>query len=328
MNESKEMTVIDAEATIAVRPERSVDDVVKEVDKVKELMSRVMKKDTDYGVIPGTKGKPTLLKPGAELLCKLFRLSTEYPSVEIKDMGDGHIWVRVKCRLVNNASGEAHEGIGSCSTLESRYRWRVAERSCPSCDQKAIIKGKPEYGGGWLCFKKKGGCGAKFAGDAPEITTQPRGRVENPDIADVYNTVEKMAAKRAKVDATLSVTAASSLFTQDLEDFSNGKAGPGPEPEKEQAPPDPDPGYKPPADVMMSTKQAGMLAASARELSQITASEVNSMVRGIYKDLDVKVESRKELTMTQASKVINEIAKRIGEAKAKGAQALLPEEDL
>jgi hypothetical protein len=37
------------------------------------------------------------------------------------------------------------------------------EPSCPACGKKgAIIKGKAEYGGGYLCFAKKGGCGAKF----------------------------------------------------------------------------------------------------------------------------------------------------------------------
>jgi len=35
--------------------------------------------------------------------------------------------------------------------------------SCPRCGVVgSIIKGKAEYGGGYLCFKKKGGCGAKF----------------------------------------------------------------------------------------------------------------------------------------------------------------------
>lgn len=38
--------------------------------------------------------------------------------------------------------------------------------ACPVCGVVgAIIKGKPEYGGGWLCFQKKGGCGAKFQND-------------------------------------------------------------------------------------------------------------------------------------------------------------------
>lgn len=46
-----------------------------------------------------------------------------------------------------------------------------------------------------------------------------RHRVENPDIADTYNTVLKMAKKRAFVDAVKSTTAASDIFTQDIEDL-------------------------------------------------------------------------------------------------------------
>jgi uncharacterized protein with GYD domain len=45
-----------------------------------------------------------------------------------------------------------------------------------------------------------------------------RGGQENPDIADVYNTVLKIAKKRAHIDATLTVTGAADLFTQDLID--------------------------------------------------------------------------------------------------------------
>jgi len=45
-----------------------------------------------------------------------------------------------------------------------------------------------------------------------------RQRIENEDIADVHNTVLKMAKKRAHVDATLTVTGAADIFTQDLID--------------------------------------------------------------------------------------------------------------
>jgi len=43
-------------------------------------------------------------------------------------------------------------------------------------------------------------------------------RIENEDIADVYNTVLKIAKKRAHIDTTLTVTGAADLFTQDLID--------------------------------------------------------------------------------------------------------------
>jgi hypothetical protein len=45
-----------------------------------------------------------------------------------------------------------------------------------------------------------------------------RTRVENPDLADTYNTVLKMAKKRAQIDATLTVTGASDIFAPELED--------------------------------------------------------------------------------------------------------------
>ncbi len=44
-------------------------------------------------------------------------------------------------------------------------------------------------------------------------------KVENDNPADNYNTVLKMAKKRALVDAVLTATAASDIFTQDLEDI-------------------------------------------------------------------------------------------------------------
>jgi hypothetical protein len=46
---------------------------------------------------------------------------------------------------------------------------------------------------------------------------------ENPDIADVYNTVLKIAKKRAHIDATLTCTGASDMFTQDLIDEDESK---------------------------------------------------------------------------------------------------------
>jgi hypothetical protein len=43
-------------------------------------------------------------------------------------------------------------------------------------------------------------------------------RIPNPDGADVVNTIQKMAQKRALVAATLIATSASEFFTQDVED--------------------------------------------------------------------------------------------------------------
>jgi len=181
-------------------------------------MRAVMQEGFHYGVIPGTE-KPTLLKPGAEKLTTTFRLAPLL-HVEARDLENRHREYQVRCTLVHIPTGRVYgEGVGSCSTLEGRYRYRISERTCPHCGRASIIKGKAEYGGGWICFQRKGGCGAKFADQDLSIVSQSTGRIENPDLADTYNTVLKMAKKRALIDATLTTTAASDIFTQDLDDY-------------------------------------------------------------------------------------------------------------
>lgn len=196
----------------------SIEDVKAQVLKIQQLMQSVMQDGQHYGKIPGT-DKPTLLKAGAEKLGFVFRLVAEY-DVRETDLGDGHREYRVLCTVKSIGTGELRgQGVGVCSTLESKYRYRNAARKCPACGQEAIIKGKEEYGGGWVCFKKKGGCGAKFGDGDPAIEGQVVGKVENPDIADTYNTVLKIAKKRAHVDAMITSCAASDIFTQDLEEM-------------------------------------------------------------------------------------------------------------
>lgn len=184
----------------------------------------VLRKDVDYGVIPGTGTKPVLYKPGAEKLCLLFSLQ---PVFEVTDRvlnwdaPEPFFFYEYKCKLYHRGV-IVGEGDGSCNSHESKYRWRKGERVCPNCGQPAIIKGRAEYGGGWLCYTKKGGCGAKFAAGDPAIEGQEVGRIPNPDVADVVNTVQKMAQKRALVAAVLVTTGASEFYTQDLEDYVDG----------------------------------------------------------------------------------------------------------
>jgi hypothetical protein len=51
---------------------------------------------------------------------------------------------------------------------------------CPNCGKNAIIKSKAEYGGGWLCYKEKSGCGARFTSDPSEISHQAAGADARP----------------------------------------------------------------------------------------------------------------------------------------------------
>jgi hypothetical protein len=202
--------------TPALRSELTVGELVGQVQLIQEAMKVAMRDGEHFGVIPGT-DKPTLLKPGAEKLCLLFRLDPEYDSIELRE-GD-HYTVTATCRLFHIPTGNRiASGQGLCSTKESKYAYRNAKRVCPACGAEEIIKGKEQYGGGWLCWKKKGGCGAKFADGDPAIESQEAGQKPNENLPDTYNTVLKMACKRALVAAVLNGTAASDIFTQDLDD--------------------------------------------------------------------------------------------------------------
>ncbi len=216
--------------------ELAPEQVISQVQTIQHVMHEVMANGVHYGVIPGT-DKPSLLKPGAEKLMLTFRLRPEFRRERERD--GQHLTVYSYCTLVHILTGQvfAREVAGSCSTRESRYAYRTGERICPACGSPAIIKGKEEYGGGWVCFKKKNGCGAKFSDGTAEIESQKVGRVANPDLADQENTVLKMSDKRALIAATLIATAASDIFTQDLEDTSEPPAEPKPTaPKKDKAP--------------------------------------------------------------------------------------------
>ncbi len=190
-------------------------------DRLLKIMHDVMRDGVDYGNVPGV-DKPSLAQPGAETLCNLFNLKAEliphfYP-------GDGVTAPAVRYDVACNIHAGSIEGPivgtghGTCNSWEAKYRYRNAERICPKCNKPTIIKGKAEYGGGWICFAKKGGCGAKFGDQDQAIVGQQVGQTENPDPHDLANTILKMAEKRAHVDATKRTTGASAIFTQDMEE--------------------------------------------------------------------------------------------------------------
>ena len=191
---------------------------------MKDFVSEILRENVDFGKVPGT-DKPTLFKPGAEKLSRFFGLFIRLEELVrtedwtgIDHNHEAFFFYRYKAKALRGDAVIA-EGIGSCSSWEKKYRYRNAERVCPECAEPAIIKGKKEYGGGWLCFKKKGGCGAKFDINDESITGQEVGQVINPNPADLVNTIDKMAQKRAIVAVVLLACNASEYFTQDMEDY-------------------------------------------------------------------------------------------------------------
>jgi len=171
----------------------SLKQVTDRVNLVHQVLEKVMMKGTHYGTVPGCGEKMVLLKPGADVLAMTFRLVPQF-KIDRTDMSDGHREFDVTCSMFSATGELLGQGVGSASTMEVKYRYRWE-------------------GGTWDERAKK-----KVGGK----------RVENPDIADVYNTVLKIAKKRAHIDATLTVTGAADLFTQDLIDDEDEPQNPPP----------------------------------------------------------------------------------------------------
>lgn len=186
------LQVIDSEPKLPL----TAGEIRAHVNRVQEVMKAVMQKETHYGIIPGSK-KPSLYKPGAEVLCVTFRVAQSY-KVEDLSTADA-VRYRITCVGTHQTSGTVlGEGIGECSSNEEKYKWRRAicleEFNDTPPDRKRV-----KY--------------SKYQGKVEkteQIRTEP---------ADIANTVLKMAAKRAQVAMTLNVTAASDCFTQDIEDL-------------------------------------------------------------------------------------------------------------
>ena len=188
---------------------------------VRELKDKFMTEGLHYIKLgEGDKAKPMLVKAGIEILMVAFRLSPrfEIKEREIELFGVKHKECQTICSLLSTVNGAViAQGIGLCSTLESRYRYVNAGKICPDCGKEGTIR-KSKQDGGWYCWDKLGGCGAKWAANHPDIKDQVVGKRDNADIADSYNTVLKMANMRALRDAVMTGLSASDIF-DDAEDF-------------------------------------------------------------------------------------------------------------
>lgn len=174
------------------------DEVKAQVQAIQQIMHAVMKDGHHYGKIPGAGDRPTLLKPGAEKIMMTFNLSAD-PIIEDQSFGD-IIKYRVRCRILTINGIFKGAGVGECSSEEEKYKWRAAV-------SKKEWEATPEDHKR-LKYKRDGG-------------TIEQVRTNQHDLA---NTILKMAKKRALIDGILTVTAASDIFTQDLEDAPEGMA--------------------------------------------------------------------------------------------------------
>lgn len=255
--------------------------VIKQVYQAKkEFIGSILKSGVDFGTIPGS-DKPALLKPGAEKMSSFFNLSPSFEDIEkVEDWtGEQHgnepfFYYRIRCHMFNGDRRIA-SADGSCNSWEKKYRYRQGTRVCPTCGQPTIFKSKdrPE----WYCWAKKGGCGAKFQLTDKAITDQEVGLTKNPDVAELVNTILKMAQKRALVAVTLIATGTSEYFTQDIDDFVDASFVPEPTPETQ---PEHEPEITKPA---TNHVQAPMSAKMSHEMAETMADSKGKLFKDMTK---------------------------------------------
>ena len=165
-------------------------------DQLRACTRAVLREGTDYGVIPGTNGDQVLLKPGAEKLLQWFGLAytmhcldiergdddrkqgVTYRCTIVKRLGDGHVTDVATC--------EGYAGYDEAKFFttdeEAQHKAEAIERSWAARDRRVANPNKWKHKTGYR---------------AP------------------WNTIIKMAQKRALVGATIDATAAAGLFSQE-----------------------------------------------------------------------------------------------------------------
>jgi len=266
----------------------TIEDLEAQMALLEEAYHTILREGVDFATIPGTP-RPTLLQPGAEKLARIFNLTVTEEILNMERSGDFlHVVVRVQIYRGDNFLGSA---TGSANTYETRYRyrWINAPRPPESEIQDLIARGLGRWtknqSGQWVWQRK----------------------VENPDKYDLFNTVIKMAAKRAFVQAIKRFTAASSFFLVDIEELKEaGMLDDSPD-EAPHSPPSP-----PARSQQAAPQQEGGLSDATRRrlhaaLKDFGLESREQQLTYISNVLGRQIESRKDLTEEDALKILKAI---------------------
>lgn len=196
--------------------------------------------------------KPSLLKPGAEKVLHWIGCSFKLEDVTViehwnpSEPGDEpFFFYRRRCTLYDALGNPFGSAEGSANSREIKYRYRSVNeepidknsivgvstrrsREPKFAVEKAETTGqyaKPQAywdefndaiadGTAKLVRMKRG----RWEGEGWEVSTTVW-RVYNPDIYELFNTVLKMADKRALIAVVLIAAGMSEFFTQDIEDI-------------------------------------------------------------------------------------------------------------
>lgn len=177
-------------------------------EQLRKCMLAVLREGIDYGTIPGAGDKKNLLKPGAEKLLQWFGFGFSNDEVKTERDDPDHptgiadkarrVGVTYRCTVTKAMPDGREVVVATCEGYagfdEDRY-W-ISEDDAKSKAEKAERK--------WAAKDNREPKPAKWMYAA--------------EYRAPWNTLVKMAQKRSLVGAAINATAASGLFTQDMED--------------------------------------------------------------------------------------------------------------
>ncbi len=174
--ETKDIAVMETTPAALELSEQAIATVKHNIQLCERLVKEVLEKDIDWGTIPGV-SQPFLWDSGAAKIMSAFNCYADYKVIDAT-IRTPHIRYTITSQLINRSSQQIiATGIGAASTKEVKHRYRWVE--------------DPEKEG----ISRRG---LKQRRDG-------KYRIPNPDTEDLLNTIAKMAAKRADVDAAQSL---------------------------------------------------------------------------------------------------------------------------
>ena len=231
---SGELTQIQTEQPAMLRPVAQVQALADIHREIAEVVASILEEDLDYGPIPGTGTKPSLLKPGAERLAAAFGMAPSYRVVESEVDHDRIVmfssrkWVdadpplradgRQDDELINqvrNSNRGRFQKRGERSGGGVIWQWQVAE--VEEGESLGLYRYVVE------CILTARATGEVVGAALGSCSTMETKYIRTP--RDCENTVLKMASKRALVAAVLNTLSLSGRFTQDLEDSGGYEQG-------------------------------------------------------------------------------------------------------
>lgn len=190
---------------------RSVQETVNIIEEMKILLKSVMIEDVHYMELEGRK---FLKKAGADLICMKLGIYPQY-EIDVIRHDAMHREYNVTCVLFyipNTPSNPVvvGQGEGLCTTYESKYRYRHENVNTASPVPYQYWEAKKNNDKKKMAQLLNGGFPKKTA--AGWFIHTKGEKTENPDIPDVWNTVKKIACKRAYMMAVQTLSACDDLF--------------------------------------------------------------------------------------------------------------------